>query len=962
MSRGVEYRVGMLDDPSELQMDEGDPMLPADSGYNAGQSGERIGTYRMRTDEAAATGAPQRPRSANSGLQPVATRLPGQQKKSLNISLDVRGSGSSPGGKRKSRGNRSSAGDDGMVELRDIRRTTSSRAANTRSGDTGQVADQNADRAAQVRRRSSAKKRQRSIERSDSATRLLEAVALGNDYEDPYDSSDDDHVNAVRSSSFGGAETPVSPSGKKANRGRPRSASDRGSVDATDVSVSGSSSRRRASRDSADGGSVLQSHEIEKVLTVLRDKDERIADLEAKLEQGTSNAPGTGPDGDFLSDAGAQGTSQRKQSNFTGLGLQLQIHLSSPMKYPKPSQVSQLLLRIVQSPHSPLRHCSLSRQAAAVECMYLTELPAGSDVGAYFLDAQSAWLMCAVEKGELELRRGDTAEIIRRGAVLMLPVLPDSWIACRTPVQLWSVDSVTLNELHRCDNLLRSKENLSLMNSIDQFQQVHDKHVKQLLQALDERFYEDGDDLQLKGLETGDNLVHIIKAGEVRKVERTSRNSTFYGPSDVIIPTIETVNTCHVKAVGEVVCLVIEWKTWRQITESEISPLSSPTGTSQNGAHRPFSLGNTRRAAPHTPAFRRDRPSVALQPTKSQGKRPSGRQDIGVEIMQLCLGDLGVVGALGAGTFSRVELVCLHDSPQCTFALKRMSRQHLTQGHHEDQALREKEVLNMISEDQCPYIVHLKRTFRDHEFVYFLLEPQLGGDLFSLCRRRGALKEKHVQFYVACIVEALDYLHSCNIIYRGLKPEDVLLDINGYAKLADFGHSKILEQGATQTKSFCGSAEYMAPEQVLLESHGMPVDVWSLGITTYELLCGVTPFALDDVQAVYAAILKGLDTVGFPKSMKPKAAAFVNNLCKFEPHSRTGCTEDMRTSFDDIRLLPWMRTFRWGRLRQRDLKVPFKPTLDSFHDLRYFDSIRPEPPSVNMTQTYHKSGGWDSTF
>ena len=126
--------------------------------------------------------------------------------------------------------------------------------------------------------------------------------------------------------------------------------------------------------------------------------------------------------------------------------------------------------------------------------------------------------------------------------------------------------------------------------------------------------------------------------------------------------------------------------------------------------------------------------------------------------------------------------------------------------------------------------------------MHFLLEFCPGGELFYQLSKVEKLTEEQARFYFGEIVLAIEYLHQNRIIYRDLKPENVLLDFDGHIKLADFGLSRINIRGDEKRYTFCGSAEYMSPEMINKSGHGLGIDSYSLGSLLYEMLTGFPPF------------------------------------------------------------------------------------------------------------------------
>ncbi|EUB56756.1 cGMP-dependent protein kinase, isozyme [Echinococcus granulosus] len=181
-----------------------------------------------------------------------------------------------------------------------------------------------------------------------------------------------------------------------------------------------------------------------------------------------------------------------------------------------------------------------------------------------------------------------------------------------------------------------------------------------------------------------------------------------------------------------------------------------------------------------------------------------------------------------------VELVRPISDHSIAFALKRMKKVHIVETKQQDHVHSEKQIL--MSVDNC-FICKLFKTFRDNKFVYMLMEFCPGGELWTVLRDRRAFDDKLTRFSLACVIEAFDYLHHQGIIYRDLKPENMLLTSTGYIKLCDFGFAKRLGP-QRKTWTFCGTPEYVAPEVILNKGHDFAADYWSLGILTCELLMG----------------------------------------------------------------------------------------------------------------------------
>jgi cGMP-dependent protein kinase len=196
------------------------------------------------------------------------------------------------------------------------------------------------------------------------------------------------------------------------------------------------------------------------------------------------------------------------------------------------------------------------------------------------------------------------------------------------------------------------------------------------------------------------------------------------------------------------------------------------------------------------------------------------------------------IAMLGSGTFGRVTLV--QDKVSKTlFALKAMFKSEIVAHKQQTNVMNEKMVMTTCSH---PFILKLFQTFKDNKRLYMLLEFIQGGELFSVIHKsdRDGIPDYHSKFYACGILLALAHLHRKDIAYRDMKPENCLIDKEGYPKMVDFGFAKVIP-GKSYT--LCGTPEYLSPELVLGRGHNKAVDYWALGILIYEMICGYSPFS-----------------------------------------------------------------------------------------------------------------------
>ena len=159
---------------------------------------------------------------------------------------------------------------------------------------------------------------------------------------------------------------------------------------------------------------------------------------------------------------------------------------------------------------------------------------------------------------------------------------------------------------------------------------------------------------------------------------------------------------------------------------------------------------------------------------------------------------------------------------------------------------------NVLSSIDHPFIVKLHYSFQTVENLFMVIDYCPGGDLGYYLQREGKFSEERAKIYAAEVLLALEELHRRDIIYRDLKPDNILLDIDGHCMLTDFGLSKEEVEGYFEgAKSFCGSVAYLAPEMLKRAGHGKSVDWYLFGVVLYEMVVGMPPYYAESKEQLY---------------------------------------------------------------------------------------------------------------
>jgi len=260
------------------------------------------------------------------------------------------------------------------------------------------------------------------------------------------------------------------------------------------------------------------------------------------------------------------------------------------------------------------------------------------------------------------------------------------------------------------------------------------------------------------------------------------------------------------------------------------------------------------------------------------------------------------------------------------YALKVIKKKLLEKHNKLGLLKNEKFVMQQLESD---FIVKLRATFKDSRNLYFLLELAPGGDLLSIINALGGLKREQAQFYLGCMVRALQHCHQRGIVYRDLKAENLLVDAQGYVKLADFGVAKkIPPKSGMTTYSLVGTPQFMAPEVILGKGYGLSADLWSLGCCLYEFMAGELPFQAEDQFELFQKILHfNPEKIEFGPEIDDESRDLIRKLLQLDPHKRIGCSVGLGITELESHAFFSGTKFTWEALDKHILEAPFVPQI-----------------------------------
>ncbi|XP_019635421.1 PREDICTED: cGMP-dependent protein kinase 1-like isoform X4 [Branchiostoma belcheri] len=566
-----------------------------------------------------------------------------------------------------------------------------------------------------------------------------------------------------------------------------------------------------------------------------------------------------------------------------------------------------------------MKNLETSQIQEIVDCMYPVEYSKDQVI---IKEGDVGSLVYVMEEGKVEVtKEGNKLSTMGPGKVfgelaILYNCTRTATVRALTKAKLWAIDRQCFQAIMMKTTLQKQQEYIEFLTSVPTFKDLPEETISKIADVLEECIYHEGEFIIRQGA-IGDTFF-IIKKGMVDvtrtdpgssspKFIRSLKKGDFFGEKALQGEDIRTANIVAADK-DSVVCLVIDRDSFSQLIGG---------------------LGHV-----SNKKYEHEEDNVAVDN----------------EFANVKLSDTEIVATLGVGGFGRVELVRVKGFNNRTFALKQLKKKHIVETRQQDHIMSEKKIMGEARSD---FIVRLFKTFKDSKYLYMLLEVCLGGELWTILRDRGSFDDGTTRFYTACVLEAFTYLHQRGIIYRDLKPENLLLDSKGYIKLVDFGFAKKIGFGR-KTWTFCGTPEYVAPEIILNKGHDLSADYWSLGILMFELLTGSPPFSGSDPMKTYNLILKGIDIMEFPRKISRNAHNLIKKLCKDNPSERLG---NQKNGIKDIQKHKWFEGFNWEGLRSKTLCPPIVQPVKNTTDTSNFDDY-----PIDEEDTPEDFTGWDKDF
>jgi len=480
--------------------------------------------------------------------------------------------------------------------------------------------------------------------------------------------------------------------------------------------------------------------------------------------------------------------------------------------------------------------------------------------------------------------------------------------------KLWAIDRRTFRYALTKTARDRRTKRIAFLKSVTLFAPLLNQEIATLCDALEEERYrnQNGHEIFKEG-DDGDKF-YVVKKGKVKWSKSNGEEGEltkgmFFGER-ALRTREKRAASITIADNGEVVLLSMEGQHFEML----LGPVIEAIDDKIKEYKRPDNV-----LAAEEKANSSERP----ENRKLKDKRAAAK-----EAESICgLKELKTIGVLGKGGFGLVTLVQDPKSGN-SYALKAIKKYQVVELELQKHIVSEKLVMDEMNNQ---FLVNLHCTYKDRLRVYFLLDVCLGGELFTILRSRRYFNEPTARFYAASVCEGFDYMHSNDIIYRDLKPENLVLDSKGYLKIADFGFAKKIED---KTYTLCGTPDYLCPEIVTGQGHGKGCDWWTLGILIYEMLASFPPFVADEPIETYRKIIRG--RIRFPRYFSQEVRDLIRGLLHNKPTRRLGV---LKGGAQNIRKHVWYHKFEHNKLLNNTMPAPIINKVKSNTDFSNFQQI-----------------------
>jgi len=587
----------------------------------------------------------------------------------------------------------------------------------------------------------------------------------------------------------------------------------------------------------------------------------------------------------------------------------------------KTDEVTQWILTSIFS-NLLFENLSIDQQKVIVKHMYKESIKAGTDL---IVQGECGETFYVIEEGKFDIVVEDVGKVESlstgdcTGELALLYNAPRSaTVSCTADGTVWVMERQTFRKALMDHNKAYTHQNIEFLKRVELLQPLLSHELALVDQALQEKEYKEGDVIFKQG-DQGENFYILLKGEcegtkhEEEKIVETFAlvPGDFFGEVALLndAPRLATIS-----AKKDTICLWLPRDHFREL----LGPLED----------------------------------IMRRNEKEYEKPIDQRQLIGheTETEVFCeLEEFLTIGILGKGAFGTVTLV-IDKNTENSYALKAIRKCQVVELGQQSHILNEKKVMGML---KSKFLVNLRTTYKDQWRVYFLLDVCLGGELFTILRKMRSFDEPSARFFAGCVIEAFDYMHSLNVIYRDLKPENLVLDGDGYLKVTDFGFAKVV---VNKTFTLCGTPDYLAPEIVTGQGHGKGVDWWTLGVLIYEMIASFPPFFDDEPMMTYRKIISC--KYKFPKYLSPESKDLISRLLKVRPTKRLGV---IRGGAKLLRDHPWFTKFEWAKLVDGTMPVPIKPDVKAIDDISNFEQFKPEKENLEFDSS-KTDMEWDKEF